>query len=155
MVVGSEGWLTESFHAAIEQHGQSDAVIRPGFIPDEDLPAVYAGAAVAVTASLYEGFGLPVLEAMACGTPVACSSTSSLGEIAGDAALTFHPERVAAIYEVIHTLLHNEPLCADLRARGLARAAKFSWERAAQETWAVYEKVAQFASLSNHARMQE
>jgi glycosyltransferase involved in cell wall biosynthesis len=141
VVVGSEGWLTESFHAAIDQHGQHEAVIRPGFIPDDDLPAIYAGAAVAVSASLYEGFGLPILEAMACGAPVACSSTSSLGEIAGDAALTFHPERVAAIYEVIHTLLHNDPLRADLRERGLARAAEFSWERAARETWAVYEKV--------------
>nr|MBN1230109.1 glycosyltransferase family 4 protein [Anaerolineae bacterium] len=89
VVVGSEGWLTQGFHAAIEQFGQQEAVILPGYVPDEDLSAVYAGALVNVVASVYEGFGLPVLEGMACGIPTVCSATSSVGEIAGDAALTF------------------------------------------------------------------
>lgn len=141
VVVGSEGWLTESFHAAIARTGQSDAVMRPGFIPDADLPAVYAGALAAVVPSLYEGFGLPVLEAMACGTPVACSATSSLGEVAGEAALTFEPTDLDALIEALRRLLADADLRADLRARGLARAAEFSWDRAARETWAVYRRL--------------
>jgi len=150
LVVGSEGWLTESFHTALERHGQTEAVIRPGFIPDEDLPAVYAGASVAITASLYEGFGLPVLEAMACGVPVACSSTSGVSEIAANAARTFHPERTEEMVEAIRALLHDETLRADLRERGLARAAEFSWERAARETWAVYDRL--YAGLRSAKR---
>jgi glycosyltransferase involved in cell wall biosynthesis len=142
VVVGSRGWLVEGFFEAIEQHGQQEAVILPGYVPDADLPAVYAGAAVSVLASLYEGFGLPVLEAMACGSPVACSATSSVGEIAGDAALTFDPESTDDITAALRRLLSDADLRADLVERGLARAAQFSWERAAQQTWDVYEQIA-------------
>jgi len=141
VVVGSEGWLTEGFHAAIAANGQQDAVIRPGYVPDEDLPAVYAGASVSVLASLYEGFGLPVLEAMACGSPVACSSTSSVGEIAGDAAVTFHPEDVRGMVEAMSALLGDDDLRDRKRQEGFARAAEFSWQRTARETWAVYERL--------------
>ena len=109
VVVGALGWLTESFFAAIERFGQWDAVIRPGYVPDDDLPAMLAGATVAVTASLYEGFGLPVLEAMACGAPVACSATSSIGEIAGDAALTFDPTDVDEMVEKIGMGTRTQP----------------------------------------------
>jgi glycosyltransferase involved in cell wall biosynthesis len=139
VVVGSMGWLTGGFLEAIERTGQQEAVIRPGYVPDEDLPAVYAGAAVSVLASLYEGFGLPVLEAMACGSPVACSATSSVGEIAGGAALTFDPASVEDITAVLRRTLADEPLRAALREQGFARAAEFSWARAAEETWQVYE----------------
>lgn len=139
VIAGARGWLTESYDDALSLYGQRDAVIEPGYISDADLPALYAGAAISVTPSLYEGFGLPVLEAMACGVPVACSSTSSVGEIAGDAALLFHPESVGGMYEVIRTLLHSPDLRAQLRQKGLIRAATFSWQRAARETWRVYE----------------
>ncbi len=141
IVVGSKGWLYEDFFAAIERHGQREAVILPGYIPDADLPAMLAGATVATCTSIYEGFGLPVLEAMACGTPVACSGTSSLGEIAGQAALTFDPESVEAITAALRRLLADPDLRESLRERGFARAAEFSWQRAAQETWQVYESL--------------
>lgn len=148
VVVGARGWLLEGFDDAIETFGQQEAVILPGFVPDEDLPALYAGATVTVLASLYEGFGLPVLEAMACGSPVACSATSSLGEIAGEAALTFDPADVEAITAALRRLLAEPDLRDDLCRRGLARAAEFSWERAARETWAVYAQVAAEAQRS-------
>jgi glycosyltransferase involved in cell wall biosynthesis len=148
VVVGARGWLVESFDKAIEEFEQQEAVILPGFVPDEDLPSLYAGATATVQASLYEGFGLPVLEAMACGSPVACSATSSLGEIAGEAALTFDPADVEAIIAVLRRLLAEPELRDDLCQRGLARAAEFSWERTARETWAVYAQVAADSSQS-------
>jgi len=141
VVVGATGWLVESFFAAIERFDQRDAVIMPGFVPDDDLPAMIGGVLGAVTASLYEGFGLPVLEAMACGTPVACSANSSVGEIAGDAAITFDPESVEAMVNALRRLMGDEKLRAELREKGLKRAAEFSWERAARETWMVYDRV--------------
>ncbi len=142
VVVGSEGWLTESYHQAIDQFEQQEAVIRPGYVPDADLPAMIAGATAAVSASVYEGFGLPVLEAMACGTPVACSSTSSVGEISQGAALQFQPENVSQLCAALRELIEKPALRATLREKGLEKAATFSWERAARETWAVYEKAA-------------
>ncbi len=141
VVVGARGWLTGSFERAIEQFGQQEAVICLGYVPDDDLPALYAGATVSVLASLYEGFGLPVLEAMACGAPVACSATSSVGEVAGQAALTFDPEDGEAIVATLRRLLADADLREVLRQRGLARAAEFSWQRAARETWEVYERM--------------
>ncbi|HEC22614.1 MAG TPA: glycosyltransferase family 1 protein [Chloroflexi bacterium] len=141
VIAGAKGWLTGGFFAALERFGQQEAVILPGYVSDEDLPALYAGATVAVQPSLYEGFGLPVLEAMACGVPVACSATSSLGEIAGDAALTFDPENVEEIIAALRRLLADADLREELRRKGFARAAEFSWERAARETWAVYDRL--------------
>ncbi|MBN1428574.1 MAG: glycosyltransferase family 4 protein [Anaerolineae bacterium] len=141
VVVGAKGWLYEGFFEAIEQHGQQQTVILPGYVPDDDLPALYAGAEAAVMPSLYEGFGLPVLEAMASGAPVACSATSSLGEIAGDAAMTFDPENAEIIAWVLRRLLDDVALREALRKKGLVRAAEFSWERAAKETWAVYDRL--------------
>ncbi|MBN1120535.1 MAG: glycosyltransferase family 4 protein [Anaerolineae bacterium] len=140
VIAGSQGWLVESFFEALDRFDQRDAVIITGFVPEDDLPPLYAGATVAVLASLYEGFGLPVLEAMACGTPIACSSTSSVGEIAGNAALTFDPECPGEITAALRQLLNDPALCDDLREKGLAHADRFSWQRAARETWAVYEK---------------
>ena len=91
--------------------------------------------------SLYEGFGLPVLEAMACGIPVVCSSASSLPEIVGDAAVTLDPRDAAAWAAAITKLLENGDLRADWRRKGLARAAEFSWENTARETFGVYRSV--------------
>ncbi|MBN1876173.1 MAG: glycosyltransferase family 4 protein [Anaerolineae bacterium] len=112
-----------------------------GPVPGADLPALYAAASLFVFPSLYEGFGLPVIEAMACGTPVACAETSSLPEVAGDAALLFDPTDVDAIAAALHVIITDVSLRADLRARGLQQAAQFSWERTARETLDVYRAV--------------
>ncbi len=118
--------------------GIDNRVCWLGPLPDADLPALYTAADVFVFPSLYEGFGLPVLEAMACGTPVACANTSSLPEVAGEAAVLFEPTRTGAIVDALRRLLGDAGLRADLRQRGLAQAAKFSWVRTAQETLALY-----------------
>jgi alpha-1,3-rhamnosyl/mannosyltransferase len=110
-------------------------------VPEEDLSALYAGAALFVFPSLYEGFGLPVLEAMACGVPVACSDISSLLEVCGDAALYFDPGDVEAIAEVLCSAMTNPDLRATLQERGLNRAAQFSWEQTARETLDLYRRI--------------
>jgi glycosyltransferase involved in cell wall biosynthesis len=142
VLAGRRGWLTGEFDAALERSPSQRAVIFPGFVADEDLPAVYAGAQVLTMPSLYEGFGLPVLEAMACGTPVACSNNSSLPEIAGDAALLFDPTDVESISDALGRILRDAELQAHLRDAGTRQASRFSWERTAQETLAVYRRLA-------------
>jgi len=112
-----------------------------GPVPESDLPALYTGATVFVFPSLYEGFGLPVLEAMACGAPVICSNVSSLPEVAGDAAVTFTPTDPGAIADALDRVLNDAGLCADLRDRGLRRARLFSWDQSARRTLALYREV--------------
>jgi glycosyltransferase involved in cell wall biosynthesis len=119
-----------------------DRVAFPGFVSDDDLPALYGAADLYVMPSLYEGFGLPVLEAMACGTPVACSNTTSLPEAAGGAAALFDPEDPAAIAAALRPLLADAALRDDLRERGLARAAAATWRACAELTAAAYEAAA-------------
>jgi len=120
----------------IEQH-----VIFTGYVPEADLPALYSGADLFVFPSLYEGFGLPPLEAMACGTPVVCSNAASLPEVVGDAAITVDPYDVEGLAEAMQRVLTDTGLREELREKGLARAKRFTWERAAKETIAVYRKV--------------
>lgn len=112
-----------------------------GEIPTEDLVAIYNLASLLVIPSLYEGFGLPALEAMACGLPVVASSASSLPEAVGDAGLLFDPLNTEEMADKIHSLLSDDQLRQSLIAKGLERAAAFSWERAASETLKVYEEV--------------
>jgi alpha-1,3-rhamnosyl/mannosyltransferase len=111
-----------------------------GPVAEEDLPALYGGAILFAFPSECEGFGLPALEAMACGTPVACANTSSLPEVGGDKVLYFDPADVEAIAETLRRALAEPALRAGLRERGLARAAQFSWERTAQETLHLYRE---------------
>jgi glycosyltransferase involved in cell wall biosynthesis len=114
--------------------------IRTGLVADADLPLLYSGAAAYVFPSLYEGFGLNPLEAMACGAPVVCSNRTSLPEVVSDAAVLVDPTEPAAMAAALKRVLHDTNLQAQLRARGLAWAAQFSWERAAHETRAVYQQ---------------
>lgn len=141
VIAGQRGWLTGDFFAALENSPARDGVLIPGYIQDADLPAIYSGATALVFPSLCEGFGLPPLEAMSCGTPVVCSNTSSLPEVVGEAALTFDPTDDAAIAEALRRIVKDKELQAQLRTLGVQRAASFSWGRAAQETIGVYRKL--------------
>jgi glycosyltransferase involved in cell wall biosynthesis len=119
--------------------GLADRVLFLGEISDTDLPALYNGAQTFVFPSLYEGFGLPVLEAMACGVPVVCSNTSSMPEIVGDAAITLDPQDTDAWVAALTEVLGKEDLRAQMRMKGLERAETFSWQETATQTWQVYQ----------------
>ena len=116
-------------------------VVLPGFVPREDLPAFYNAALLVAYPTLYEGFGMPVLEAMACGTPVVTSNNSSLPEVAGDAALLVNPRSPEEIADAIQRLLRDETLRADLSTRGLLRARQFTWEQTARKTLGLLTEV--------------
>ena len=120
--------------------GLNDAILFQGQLPDEDLPGLYSGAHLFMFPSLYEGFGLPVLEAMACGTPVACSDIPSLHETCGEAALFFDPWDIKDISEAILTLWNNKSIQHSLVSRGLEQAANFTWEKTAENTIKLYRE---------------
>ena len=128
--------------AAIERLGIGAQTRLVGMVSDEQLIDYYQQATVFVFPSLYEGFGLPVLEAMGCGCPVICSTLSSLPEIAGEAALLIDPHDSSHLAATLARVLESPALQVDLRSRGLARAGQFSWDRTAAETVAVYQRVA-------------
>lgn len=121
--------------------GLGDAVRFLGAIPEEDLPALYSGATAFVFPSLYEGFGLPVLEALACGVPVICSGNSSLPEVTGDAAVLVDPRDVDSLAAAMRRVLQDAALRDELRGKALARAREFTWQRTALATLAVYRDV--------------
>jgi glycosyltransferase involved in cell wall biosynthesis len=139
VIAGGRGWLYEDIFAAAAKYG--DRVRILGFVDDADLPALYRSAALFAFPSLYEGFGLPVLEAMACGVPVVCSNASSLPEVAGDAALLVDPFDVDGIADLMARALRDRELAMDLVERGLAQASRFTWERSARQLLAAIEAV--------------
>jgi glycosyltransferase involved in cell wall biosynthesis len=120
--------------------GVEQQVIDLGFVPSEDLPALYTGAAMLVFPSLFEGFGIPLLEAMACGCPIAAANATAIPECVGEAAVLFDPVNPAAIAEAIHTLLVDEDLACDLRGRGKEQLARFSWREIAPQVVGVYRR---------------
>ena len=138
LIAGGKGWLVEEIDAAAARHAGDVRLL--GFVDDGDLPALYRNATLFAFPSLYEGFGLPVLEAMACGTPVVCSNTSSLPEVAGEAALLVDPTRVDAIAAAIDRALSDRELRETLVERGLAQAARFTWERAGRQLHQMLEE---------------
>jgi len=142
VIVGQRGWLYDDFFAALENSPARQAVIFPGFVPDADLPAVYAGAQALAFPSLFEGFGLPVLEAMACGTPVVCSNTSSLPEVVGEAALLVDPTDVDALADALTRVLRDDALRRELWQKGWAQVQHFTWQETARRTLAVYHALA-------------
>jgi glycosyltransferase involved in cell wall biosynthesis len=140
--VGPYGWASRDLSGHIAQLGIRDAVQFTGYLPFEDLPAIYNLADFFAFPSLYEGFGLPVVEAMASGLPVMTSNTSSLGEIAGDAAETIDPTDTGAMTDAIRRLAMDAELRRDRSERGLKRARDFSWAQTAREMLAVYHRAA-------------
>jgi glycosyltransferase involved in cell wall biosynthesis len=139
VLAGRKGWLYEDLFRRVEELGLTKDVVFAGVVPDKDLPALMNGALMFVYPSLYEGFGLPVLEAMACGLPVITSNLSSLPEIAGNATLLVDPYDVEGLAETMRHLIENEAIRATLCSKGLSQAARFSWEEAAKQTIRIYE----------------
>ncbi len=139
VLAGRRAWGWEEVEARIHELGLQSRVEIAGHVPDEELADLYRGAAVFVYPSLYEGFGLPVLEAMACGAPVVTSKDTAPADVCGDAAWLVDPHSEEEIREAIEATLKNPTLAATLGRRGLARAAEFSWTRTAELTWQVYE----------------
>jgi alpha-1,3-rhamnosyl/mannosyltransferase len=140
-LVGAKGWLNtelERHLAPLERTGQ---LRRLGYVPQEDLPALYAGAHAFAYPSLYEGFGLPLLEAMASGIPALSSHRSSLPQVAGDAALLIDPEDIDDLTAGLERLLSDDLWRVAARPRGLEQAERFSWERCVEETVAVYRRL--------------
>ena len=136
-LVGAAGWQPDRLRQALTSVRARDRVRLLGYVEDADLPPLLSGSVGLAFPSLYEGFGLPALEAMACATPVLTSNTSSLPEVVGDAALLVDPLDVAAIADGLRTLADDADFRSVLGERGLARAADFTWQRAATETLAV------------------
>ena len=142
VIAGKRGWLDdEVFHAA-QQDGLNESVRFIGYVPEADLPALYSGAMCFVYPSYFEGFGLPVLEAMQCGAPVIAGNQTSLPEVAGDAALLFDPFDTRALGEAIARVIDHPDYRAELRVKGLQRAAEFSWIATARLTLKAYESAA-------------
>lgn len=144
IIIGDEIARHPALRYAVIQSRVEDSVRFLGFVPIETLRSLYQAASAFVFPSLYEGFGLPPLEAMACGTPVVCSNVSSLPEVVGDAAVVVNPENVFDIARGIKEILLDENLRADLITRGLEQAKQFSWERSARQVLQAYEEVASY-----------
>ncbi len=139
VIAGAPGWGDSDIGALAERLGVRGDVILPGFVAAADLPLLYAAATVCAVPSRYEGFGLPAIEAMACGTPVVVSDAGSLPEVVGDAGLTVDPDDVAGWAAALGALLADPARRADLARRGRAQAARFTWDRTAELTVAAYD----------------
>jgi glycosyltransferase involved in cell wall biosynthesis len=141
VIAGGKGWFYDQIFALVTQLHLEEAILFPGYVPTDELPEWYRAAEVFIYPSLFEGFGLPVLEAMACGTPVICSDTGSLVEVVGESALTFPATDESALVTLLHQI-DDSILRQELRRTGLARAQQFSWRQTALATLALYQTVA-------------
>lgn len=138
VLAGGRGWFYETLFAEVERLGLRERVLFPGYVAAEEQVLWYNSAAIFAYPSLYEGFGFPVAEALACGTPTVTSTAASLPEVAGEAALTVSPEDEVALAQALRQLLDDAALRETLRQRGLVQAAQFTWEAAARQTAQVY-----------------
>ncbi|MBN1310614.1 MAG: glycosyltransferase family 4 protein [Anaerolineae bacterium] len=142
VIAGGKGWLASPLYRCIEALHMQDRVKLIGFVDDGDLPALYSGARVFAFPSLYEGFGIPPLEAMACGVPVVTSNTSSLPEVVGDAALCIDPYNVDELAEALRTTLSDETIRQVLITKGYTRIRQFTWQATARQLRKLYAKLA-------------
>jgi glycosyltransferase involved in cell wall biosynthesis len=142
VLAGKKGWLYDELFARVKSLGWEDRIVFTGYVAEDDKAALLSGASALVFPSLYEGFGMPVLEAMACGTPVLTSNISSLPEVAGDAALVVDPLDVDAIAAGMSRLIGDADLRSVLVERGYAQVEKFSWGESARQVLKVLETVA-------------
>ncbi len=140
VVAGGKGWYYDQIFAEVERLGLTGEVIFPGYVRQEELPMWYNAAELFVYPSRFEGFGLPVLEAMACGTPVVTTNAASLPEVAGDAALLVPPDDEPALIEAMRRALNDGDLRREMTVKGYAHAATFTWERAARQTVTTYQR---------------
>ncbi|MEO5952981.1 MAG: glycosyltransferase family 1 protein, partial [Chloroflexia bacterium] len=137
LLAGKRGWLYDSLFEMVNRYGLGDLIKFADYVERDDLPALYSGALALTFPSLYEGFGLPALEAMSCGTPVISSNATSLPEVVGDAGILLDPNNVTAWADAVKQLATNKAMQTSLSKKGLEQASKFTWEKCAQETWKV------------------
>jgi glycosyltransferase involved in cell wall biosynthesis len=137
LLAGKLGWLYKSLFEAVQSRELGELVKFADYVEQADLPALYSGALALTFPSLYEGFGLPALEAMSCGTPVLASKTSSLPEVVDDAGLLLYPHDPEAWSDAVLRLMENPKLRQSLSQKGLERAQQFTWERCARQTLGV------------------
>lgn len=141
VLAGQKGWLYEDIFFSVKELGLTEEVIFTGYVPDEDLPYFYNAAVAFLYPSLYEGFGVPPLEAMACGTPVITSNTSSLPEVVGEGGIMVDPLDVEALVKAMEKVYADQEFREALSKQGLAQASKFTWKATAEETLALYREV--------------
>jgi glycosyltransferase involved in cell wall biosynthesis len=142
VITGKKGWYYDSLFKLVDELNLKNRVVFTGYVDDKDMPALYSGAKAFVFPSLYEGFGLPPLEAMACGTPVISSNTSSMPEVIGNAGILISPKDERLWARNIIKVLKDKGLAKNMSGWGLRQAKKFTWEATAKKTVEVYEKVA-------------
>ena len=141
VIVGKKAWLFSDVFDSVRQTGIESEILFTGYVPDEELPLLYNAADLFVYPSIFEGFGLPVLEALACGTPVITSNTSSLAELAGEAAVLIDPLSIQELTDAMIRVLRDEKLRLLLAEKGLRRASQFTWEKTSRQTLEIFEKV--------------
>ena len=141
VLAGGRGWMDEDVFRLVEELGLQERVLFPGYVPEEELPLWYSAADLFVYPSLYEGFGLPPLEAMACGTPVIVADASSLPEVVGAAGLAFQPLDAIALADLMTAMLSQPGRREAMASAGLQQARQFPWSRTAQETFRAYQDV--------------
>ena len=140
LLAGKRGWLYDSLLKLVQERNLGDLVKFADYVERDDLPALYSGALAMTFPSLYEGFGLPPLEAMSCGTPVLASTASSVPEVVSNAGILLDPTNPRAWADAVERVMHDAPLREELSRKGLERATQFTWERCARETFNVLVK---------------
>lgn len=142
VIVGKYGWMADDISKRINELNIADDIVLTGYVPYDDLPYLYSAADIFVYPSVYEGFGLPPLEAMACGTPAITGDRTSLPEVVGDAGITVNPDSAEEFAAAIIEVLRNQSLQSELRKRGLVQAARFSWAKMAKQVNDLYHEIA-------------